>query len=55
MGELFRRFWLPAMLPSELPKPDCPPVRLRAMDVNTAVDDFDAMIASHGKGLRAEV
>jgi hypothetical protein len=53
MGELFRRFWLPAMLPSELPKPDCPPVRLRAMDVNTAVDDFDAMIASHGNGLRA--
>ncbi|MGE5059151.1 MAG: Rieske 2Fe-2S domain-containing protein, partial [Betaproteobacteria bacterium] len=31
MGELFRRFWLPAMLPSELPKPDCPPVRLRLL------------------------
>jgi hypothetical protein len=29
--------------------------RVRAMDVNTAVDDFDAMIASHGNGLRAEV
>lgn len=28
MGELFRRFWLPAMLSSELPHPDCPPVRL---------------------------
>jgi phenylpropionate dioxygenase-like ring-hydroxylating dioxygenase large terminal subunit len=28
MGELFRRFWLPALLPSELPRPDCPPVRL---------------------------
>jgi hypothetical protein len=53
MGELFRRFWLPAMLPSELPEPDCPPVRVRAMDVNTPVDDFDAMIASHGNGLRA--
>jgi len=25
------------------------------MDVNTAVDNFDAMIASHGSGLRAEV
>jgi len=31
MGELFRRFWLPAMLPSEVPEPDCPPVRLRLL------------------------
>ena len=28
MGELMRRYWLPAMLSSELPKPDCPPVRV---------------------------
>jgi len=25
--------------------------RVRAMDVNTAVDNFDAVIASHGNGL----
>jgi len=25
------------------------------MDVNTPVDNFDAMIASHGSGLLAEV
>src|SRR5438067_298431 len=31
MGELFRRFWLPAMLASELPEPDCTPVRLRLL------------------------
>ena len=31
MGALFRRFWLPAMLSSELPAPDCPPVRLRLL------------------------
>ncbi|MGH2468841.1 MAG: Rieske 2Fe-2S domain-containing protein, partial [Chloroflexota bacterium] len=31
MGELFRRFWLPALLPSELPEPDCAPIRLRIM------------------------
>ena len=31
MGELFRRFWLPAMLPRELPEPDCAPVRLRLL------------------------
>jgi phthalate 4,5-dioxygenase oxygenase subunit len=31
MGELFRRFWMPALLSSELPAPDCPPVRLRLL------------------------
>jgi phthalate 4,5-dioxygenase len=31
MGELFRRFWLPALLPSELPAPDCPPIRFRLL------------------------
>jgi phenylpropionate dioxygenase-like ring-hydroxylating dioxygenase large terminal subunit len=31
MGELFRRFWLPALLPSELPEPDCPPIRFRIL------------------------
>src|SRR5437763_1338512 len=30
-GELFRRFWLPALTSSELPEPDCPPVRLRLL------------------------
>lgn len=31
MGEFFRRFWLPAMLPDELAEPDCPPVRVRLL------------------------
>jgi phenylpropionate dioxygenase-like ring-hydroxylating dioxygenase large terminal subunit len=31
MGELFRRFWLPAMLSDELPERDCEPVRLRLL------------------------
>ena len=30
-GDLWRRFWVPAMLPGELPEPDCPPVRLRLL------------------------
>jgi phenylpropionate dioxygenase-like ring-hydroxylating dioxygenase large terminal subunit len=30
-GEYFRRFWMPALLASEVPTPDCPPVRLRLM------------------------
>jgi phenylpropionate dioxygenase-like ring-hydroxylating dioxygenase large terminal subunit len=31
MGQLFRRFWLPALLSEELPAPDCPPVRVRLL------------------------
>ncbi|MEQ8349632.1 MAG: Rieske 2Fe-2S domain-containing protein [Sneathiellaceae bacterium] len=31
MGEVFRRFWLPALMPRELPAPDCPPVRVRLL------------------------
>ena len=31
MGELFRRFWIPALLSEELPGPDCAPVRVTLM------------------------
>jgi phenylpropionate dioxygenase-like ring-hydroxylating dioxygenase large terminal subunit len=31
MGELFRRYWLPALLARELPEPDCPPLRLQLL------------------------
>jgi nitrite reductase/ring-hydroxylating ferredoxin subunit len=31
MGEVFRRFWLPVMLASELPMPDCEPVRIKIL------------------------
>jgi phthalate 4,5-dioxygenase oxygenase subunit len=31
MGEMFRRYWLPALLSEELPAPDCPPVRLKLL------------------------
>ena len=31
MGNLFRRFWLPAMITAELPEPDAAPVRLRLL------------------------
>ncbi len=31
MGELWRRFWLPAFMSWELPAPDCPPVRIRLL------------------------
>ena len=28
MGSLMRRYWIPALLAWELPRPDCPPVRV---------------------------
>ncbi|MCY4625675.1 MAG: Rieske 2Fe-2S domain-containing protein, partial [Chloroflexi bacterium] len=31
MGNLFRRYWMPALLSWELPEADCPPVRLRLL------------------------
>ena len=31
MGELFRRYWIPALLSEELPEPDCTPVRVRLL------------------------
>jgi phthalate 4,5-dioxygenase oxygenase subunit len=34
MGNLLRQYWLPAMMSSELPAPDCPPVRIRLLCEN---------------------
>ncbi|MCH6546129.1 MAG: Rieske 2Fe-2S domain-containing protein [Deltaproteobacteria bacterium] len=31
MGDLMRRYWIPAMLTWELPEPDCPPIRVRLL------------------------
>ena len=31
MGELLRRYWIPALLDWELPQPDCPPVRVKLL------------------------
>ena len=31
MGNLFRRYWIPALTSSELPEPDCPPVRVKLL------------------------
>jgi nitrite reductase/ring-hydroxylating ferredoxin subunit len=50
MGELLRRYWMPAVLSSELPAPDCPPVRVRLLG-----EDLVAFRDSHGRvGLLAE-
>src|SRR5499426_2313601 len=31
MGEVMRRYWLPALLSEELPQPDCPPKRVKLL------------------------
>ena len=31
MGELFRQYWIPALLAWELPENDCPPVRVKLL------------------------
>ena len=31
MGEVMRRYWMPALLSTELPAPDCPPVRVKLL------------------------
>jgi phthalate 4,5-dioxygenase oxygenase subunit len=46
MGELFRRFWQPIMLPEELPEPDCPPVRIKVLGEDlVAFRDTDRKVA----------
>jgi phthalate 4,5-dioxygenase oxygenase subunit len=34
MGRLFRRYWIPALLAQEIPRPDCPPVRVKLLGEN---------------------
>src|SRR6266540_181052 len=34
MGDLMRQYWIPALMPSEIPAPDCPPVRIRLLGEN---------------------
>jgi phthalate 4,5-dioxygenase oxygenase subunit len=31
MGHFIRRYWIPALLTEEVPRPDCPPVRVRML------------------------
>src|SRR5256885_1000075 len=34
MGNVMRQYWLPALISSELPSPDCPPIRVRLLGEN---------------------
>ena len=31
MGEMLRRYWIPALIATEIPEPDCPPVRVKLL------------------------
>jgi hypothetical protein len=31
MGDLFRRYWVPALMSSEVPEPESPPVRVKLL------------------------
>jgi phthalate 4,5-dioxygenase len=44
MGNLYRRFWLPALLPEELPGPDSDPIRFRMLG-----EDLVAFRDTNGK------
>src|SRR6266705_14847 len=43
-GEYIRRYWLPAVLASEVPTPDCPPVRVKMLG-----EDLVAFRDTHGR------
>jgi nitrite reductase/ring-hydroxylating ferredoxin subunit len=44
MGNLWRRYWLPALLAEELPEADCPPIKLRLLG-----EDLVAVRLTSGK------
>ena len=44
MGEVMRRYWIPALLAREIPEPDGPPVRVRLLG-----EDLVAFRDSDGK------
>jgi phenylpropionate dioxygenase-like ring-hydroxylating dioxygenase large terminal subunit len=59
MGELFRRYWLPALLASEVAEPDCAPVRVKLLgerlvafrDTNNQLGLVDEFCAHRGVSL----
>src|SRR5205085_3926309 len=59
MGELMRRYWVPALLSEEIPEPDCPPVQVKIMgeeliafrDSNGRIGLMDEHCAHRGTSL----
>ena len=59
MGDLMRRYWVPALISWELPEPDCPPVRVKLLgerlvafrDTNGRVGVLDEFCPHRGTSL----
>src|SRR5439155_4156031 len=59
MGELLRRYWVPALLSEEIPEPDCPPVQVKILgeeliafrDSNGRIGLMDEHCAHRGTSL----
>lgn len=59
MGDMFRCYWIPALLAEELPAPDCPPVRVKLLsermlafrDSNNQLGLIDEFCAHRGVSL----
>lgn len=50
MGDLMRRYWVPALLVSEIPEPDCPPVRVQLLGEKLQLWDetrFTVLFVTH--------
>ena len=62
MGHLIRRYWIPALLSSEIAEPDCPPVRVKILSerllafapghLELRVRALDVEIVLHGNLVR---
>jgi hypothetical protein len=48
MGQMMRRYWLPACLSEEVPEPDCDPVRVRILGENLVAFRDGALRSSMG-------
>ena len=42
MGEMFRQYWIPALLASDLPDDDCPPEPASQPNINYLARDFNS-------------
>ena len=59
MGNLLRRYWIPALLSTDLPAPDCPPVRVKLLgerlvairDTSSRIGVLDEFCAHRGASL----
>ena len=59
MGQVMRRYWVPALLSWELPGPDCPPIRVRLLgeslvafrDTNGRIGFLDEFCPHRGTSL----